>query len=84
MVKPSDVLNRLDAEEEAEFNAWEARIDNTLRCYGGGEKTIDCNASPRVRSRLLTAYQQAGWTVREQCGDQRDPGPWFVFSAKGA
>lgn len=38
-----------------------------------------CRAS-RVMKRLADAYEEGGWTVRWESGDQRDPGSHMVLS----
>ena len=79
-VSKQEVLSTLTAEEDASLKAWEAKIDAALRTFGGGEKLIDCNAPRRVVDRLIAAYTRAGWNVKHEHGDQRDPGPWLRFS----
>jgi hypothetical protein len=82
VIRPEEVIGRLLASDKAEFSLWEQRIDADLVKYSEGELLIDCTATKRVRGQLLAAYTAAGWNVREQQGDQRDPGPWLVFSVK--
>ena len=79
-ISKQDVLSTLTQAEEASLTAWEAKIDAVLRTFDGREKLINCDASRRVVDRLIKLYSDAGWTVKYEHGDQRDPGPWLRFT----
>lgn len=77
MIKKAEAMSKLTVEEDAAFAMWEQRIDGALRTHDG-RTIVPCDASSRVRLRLIQAYRRAGWTVASG-SNQRD-GSWLEFT----
>jgi len=83
MITAHEALTKLTEEDAAQLIMAEARIDAALRNYNGQREVVDVTASPRVIAKLVSMYDAAGWTVKVQHGDQREPGPYLIFTTPG-
>lgn len=81
MISKQDALGKLDAADKAATDALLARVEAALPKYDGRAIAVDVDkVSAKAIRQVMAQAQAAGWTVKEQWGDQREPGHWLEFS----
>jgi hypothetical protein len=80
MIKAEDAHKTFSETLEAEYQEAELIIDSHIREMADGRVAVNLEhvtRSPRVIARLRRAYEEGGWLVVVDEGDQRDPGRVF-------